>query len=54
MGELAGGGKVSTARRRALLKRQAASRARGYDEGPSDTNVPGRFERRLDMLQLRV
>jgi DNA-binding IclR family transcriptional regulator len=37
VGELTGSGKVSTPRRRALLKRLEAIRARGYDEGPSDT-----------------
>jgi DNA-binding IclR family transcriptional regulator len=37
VGELMGGGKVSRARRQALLKRLETIRARGYDEGPSDT-----------------
>ena len=35
--ELAGGGKVSSGRRTALLKRLEATHARGYEEGPSDT-----------------
>jgi DNA-binding IclR family transcriptional regulator len=37
VGELAGGGKVAPARRRALVKRLEAIRTRGYETGPSDT-----------------
>lgn len=35
--ELAGGGKISSGRRKALLKRMEGIHARGYEEGPSDT-----------------
>jgi DNA-binding IclR family transcriptional regulator len=37
VGELAGGGKVSPARRGALVKRLEAIRTQGYETGPSDT-----------------
>jgi DNA-binding IclR family transcriptional regulator len=37
VGELAGSGKVSAARRRALVQRLEAIRTRGYETGPSDT-----------------